>query len=155
MASPLLQPSRVRYLLAAFTVGVVLVLPALGEGGSQDPAVEIGHEYYLRYCASCHGVDADGRGDLAADLRTAPTNLRQLIDRYGRPLAVEQITRFIDGRETVTAHGRRGMPVWGRRFAPLEEKGEPPRIHPEIRAIMAYLATIQYDEGVVPKGSKP
>ena len=34
--------------------------------------VEVGRADYLRYCASCHGVDAHGKGPVAETLRTPP-----------------------------------------------------------------------------------
>jgi mono/diheme cytochrome c family protein len=36
-----------------------------------------GREVFLRYCASCHGVDAKGRGVAAPALNRPPTNQTQ------------------------------------------------------------------------------
>jgi len=65
--------------------------------------------------------------------------------RYGMPLPVARIGAFVDGRELVKAHGTRDMPVWGERFASPEpeEVGRPPALEARIRAIIAYLETIQ------------
>jgi hypothetical protein len=78
-------------------------------------------------------------------LRRAPSDLRRLGQRYGMPLPVARIGAFVDGREVVKAHGTRDMPVWGERFAPPEpeETGRPPALEPRIRALIAYLETIQ------------
>lgn len=131
-------------------LGAILILlapVALGaDAPKTDPAVEIGRASYQRYCASCHGVNADGNGPLASQIRTAPSDLRRLVQRYGAPLDVDAIAKYVDGRSEVPVHGRRGMPVWGERFEPEPAEGGPgPRVHPQVRAIVAYLATIQYE----------
>jgi mono/diheme cytochrome c family protein len=104
-----------------------------------------GRVLYGRYCASCHGLAADGRGPVAPALSRSPSDLRRLAERYGTPLPADRIARFIDGREDVAAHGAREMPVWGERFrAPEPEQGGgKPAIDPRIVTIVAYLASIQ------------
>src|SRR5206468_10659671 len=116
-------------------------LPAAGV----SPDVTEGRVLYGRHCAACHGLEGDGHGPVAPMLRRSPTNLRGLGQRYGMPLPVGRIGAFIDGRELVKAHGTREMPVWGERFAPPEpeQTGRPPALEPHIRAIVAYLETIQ------------
>ncbi len=104
-----------------------------------------GRVLYTRYCASCHGLAADGRGPVAVALSRPPSDLRRLAERYGTPLPAERIARFIDGREDVAAHGARDMPVWGERFrAPEpEQSGRKPAVDPRVVSIVAYLASIQ------------
>lgn len=104
-----------------------------------------GRVLYGRYCASCHGLAADGRGPVAPALSRPPSDLRRLGERYGTPLPADRIARFIDGREDVAAHGAREMPVWGDRFrAPEpEESGRKPAVDPRIVAIVVYLRSIQ------------
>ena len=121
--------------VAVIVLGAALVASAARtppKGGAE------GRVLYGRYCASCHGPAADGHGPVASVLTHSPTDLRRLGDRDGRPLDAARIARWIDGREDVAAHGTREMPVWGDRFhAP--EGG----IDPRIRAIVAYLDTLQ------------
>jgi len=103
-----------------------------------------GHALYLTYCASCHGVNGDGKGPVAPSLSTAPANLRLLSERYGNPLSEDQIARFIDGRADVKAHGPRDMPVWGKRvWAYPEGKGTRGQVKGGIAALVAYLQSIQ------------
>jgi len=122
------------------TAVIVLVVSALVASAAHTPpkgGVE-GRVLYGRYCASCHGIGADGHGPVASVLTRSPSDLRRLDDRFGRPLDAARIARWVDGREDVVAHGTREMPVWGDRFhAP--EAG----IDPRIRAIVAYLETLQ------------
>jgi mono/diheme cytochrome c family protein len=112
---------------------------------ASSPDVDGGRVLYGRYCASCHGIAADGHGPVAPVLRQAPSDLHRLGERYGLPLPEERIARFVDGREAVAAHGPREMPVWGERFGSPEPEttGAPPRLDPRLRALVAYLATLQ------------
>jgi mono/diheme cytochrome c family protein len=111
--------------------------------GAAEDATE-GRVLYTRYCGACHGVAADGNGPIASVLRRPPTDLRHLGARYGT-LASDEIARFIDGRNAVTAHGPREMPVWGERFAAPEPEatGRAPAIDARIRRVVNYLRTIQ------------
>jgi mono/diheme cytochrome c family protein len=130
-----------------------LVLAVLTGSATGQQSIARGRQYYLHYCASCHGVDADGRGPMAHVLKTAPPDLRYLGERYGVPLPSGTIARFIDGRQYVAAHGPRDMPVWGRRFydiwtAKQSREGD---LEVQIREIVEYLNAIQV-EPMPPEG---
>lgn len=77
---------------------------------------EAGRTLYLRYCASCHGMDARGNGPTAAALRVPPTDLTRLarVNRGTFPAA--RVSETIDGRIQLPAHGTREMPIWGERL---------------------------------------
>ena len=124
---------------------VVGLSPPLAMAASAPGTGAEGRVLYGRYCGACHGIDADGRGPVASFMVRAPTDLRRLGDRYGRPLDVDRVARFVDGREEVAAHGPRLMPVWGERFAAPEPEasGRKPSVDPRVRKIVAYLATLQ------------
>ena len=133
--------------LRPWIASVLLVLVAAGVAGtraSADQAME-GRTYFMRYCASCHGMEADGHGFVARALAHPPSDLRHLGDRYGTPLPADRLARFIDGREAVTAHGEREMPVWGERFDDIKAKGAAREkvVRERIAAIVAYLILIQ------------
>jgi mono/diheme cytochrome c family protein len=126
---------------------ILLVLVAVGAAGrhaSADQAMA-GRTYFMRYCASCHGIEADGHGFVARALAHPPSDLRHLGDRYGTPLPADRVARFIDGREAVTAHGEREMPVWGERFDDIKADGVAREkvVHERLAAIVAYLILIQ------------
>jgi mono/diheme cytochrome c family protein len=127
-------------LLTFFLATVFLTGGACGE-----ESIVRGRQYYLHYCASCHGENVDGRGPVARALKASPPDLRHLGERYGKPLPIGTIARFIDGREYVAAHGPRDMPVWGKRFydvwtAKRSREGD---LQVQIREIVLYLNAIQ------------
>lgn len=111
-------------------------------GGKDE--VQQGEKYFVRYCASCHGMTGAGDGPVAHSLTKAPANLRLLSDKYGWPLPAARLADLIDGREAVRAHGTAEMPVWGERFYAQGEgeRGEV-GISEVLRKIVAYLETIQ------------
>jgi mono/diheme cytochrome c family protein len=104
-----------------------------------------GRADFVRYCASCHGLDGDGRGPVAPALVGAPSDLRRLGERHGLPLPADRIARFIDGRDVIVAHGAREMPVWGERFPelPPDEDARERTIYAHLVALLAYLQSIQ------------
>jgi mono/diheme cytochrome c family protein len=104
-----------------------------------------GRAYYLRYCASCHGQNADGLGPVAPALKVHPPDLRRLSERYGTPLPAKRLEQYIDGREMVAVHGSRTMPVWGRRFeeAWTAKRAGEPEMKDQISRIVEYLDSIQ------------
>jgi len=128
-------------LIAWFVAVVTLSAPAFAAGKDD---VQDGQKYFMRYCASCHGVNAMGDGPVAKSLSKPPANLRMLSDKYGSPLPAARLADIIDGRDAIRAHGTADMPVWGERFYALGqgERGEL-GISEIIGKIVAYLDTIQ------------
>ena len=105
-----------------FAMLVALGLLACEEGAGPSTAVDWptprgpGAVLYLTYCESCHGVGGEGNGPAAASLRTPPTDLTRLWERYGTPLQRDALADYIDGRLLANAHGPREMPIWGAEF---------------------------------------
>ena len=128
-----------RWMIPIF--GLVLLGAA---SNSWADEVSEGRVLYMRNCAACHGVEADGNGPAAPALTTKASDLRVLSARYGAPLPQDQIARFIDGRADVVAHGPRDMPVWGDKVWEFPEgKGNPHQVTPRVAALIAYLQSIQ------------
>jgi mono/diheme cytochrome c family protein len=122
---------------------LVLCAASASIAGSKDVAQ--GRIYYLRYCASCHGQDGNGQGPAASSLKQQPADLRMLSEKYGTPLRIKELARFIDGREYVAAHGPREMPVWGERFYDIwtAQGSKAGDMRDRIKKIILYLRTIQ------------
>jgi mono/diheme cytochrome c family protein len=95
----------------AIAAGVALLGAGTARAGDHP-----GRAPFEQYCASCHGVTGDGKGPVAADMKTSPADLRKLHERYGAPLDQPRLQEVIDGREMMRSHGTPDMPVWGERL---------------------------------------
>ena len=62
---------------------IACVAVATGASAADPP----GKAVFEQYCASCHGMAADGNGPVAAELKVAPSDLRKLGKEFGTPLA--------------------------------------------------------------------
>jgi mono/diheme cytochrome c family protein len=91
---------------------------------SADYVSMSGEELYGRFCASCHGVEANGDGPVAKSLNVEVPNLRLIARRAGGTFPRERVIKIIDGRHIIGAHGTRTMPIWGEDLSRVEI-GEP------------------------------
>jgi len=115
-----------------------------------------GYRDYRQYCASCHGVFADGNGPVAPVLKTPPADLTRLGARYGMPLPRAKLIPFIDGRDGKRAHGTREMPVWGKVLIE-DQRGSTERemmMRGSLLVILDYLETLQNLEPAPDPGSE-
>ena len=102
------------------TVAVVIAAPALAGGGESPVARQAsvdGRSVFKTYCASCHGESGRGNGAVAVFLRRPPADLTQIAKRNKGVFPADQVSRQIDGRQVVKAHGDSQMPVWGDAFS--------------------------------------
>lgn len=110
---------------------VVLFAYAGTQGFAQkDGDAERGKKLYMNYCASCHGVDAKGRGPVASSLKKQPTDLTKL--QKGPKFPTSEVTRKISGSSLSPIHGKKDMPVWGLIFS-----------QEDITNLVKYLESIQ------------
>jgi mono/diheme cytochrome c family protein len=116
--------------------------------------VDIGKAEFQRSCASCHGVDANGKGPVGQLLKIAPPDLTVLARNNNSVFPAQAVYAIIDGTKTVGAHGSREMPIWGERFNPVLELphyvDEPywnlagPEHNPEVVVRARILTVIDY-----------
>jgi hypothetical protein len=106
-----------------------------------------GAELFERFCAACHGTEAQGDGPVARGLATAVPDLTRINERNGGRFPADAIRDTIDGRSPVLAHGTRVMPVWGYEFwveegADITAEREAREL---VRRLVLYLESIQAD----------
>jgi hypothetical protein len=122
-----------------FVLGVSAPLAAQGFSGEHD---------YNFYCATCHGEDGKGNGPKAADLEVQPSDLSALKAKYGA-FPREKLLRIIDGRDPISGHIEREMPVWGVWFKleAAEElggaEGDEGTVQRRIDNLLDYIETLQ------------
>jgi mono/diheme cytochrome c family protein len=98
---------------AKLIISGVLAVLASSPALAQDDVR--GKETYLRYCATCHGLDARGGGPTAAVLTLLPTDLTRLSTTNGGTFPTVRVVMRIDGREPLVSHGS-PMPIYGAFF---------------------------------------
>ena len=125
--------------------------PAAAQQTKPVTPLERGAARYQRYCAACHGKDADGNGVMASSLRQAPPDLRRIAERNGGRFDRNEIANAIDGRRMARTHGSEDSPVWGWRGM-RARKGTAGTPTPSMLDMLAYLESIQIQPAAKPKG---
>jgi mono/diheme cytochrome c family protein len=102
---------------------LALTALALGSGhalaADKKTAVDPGKREYLNSCAACHGASGKlgpGEGAGVEFLKTTPTDLTTLSKKNGGVFPFDRVYAVIDGRQVVSGHGSRDMPIWGDRY---------------------------------------
>lgn len=130
----------------SFTIMALAALAALGllagrAGAQQEESIARGRITFRVYCHNCHGDEARGDGRLASLLKVKPADLTQLAHANHGSFPVDKVTRIIDGREEVVAHGDREMPVWGQIF--MDKSGSADDVRTRLAQLVQYLESIQ------------
>jgi mono/diheme cytochrome c family protein len=127
---------------------LAMLLLAVGAAAADD-LTRSGEADFGMYCADCHGEDARGNGPRAFGLSVPPPDLTKLAARFDGAFPRDQVTALIDGRASVSGHGSREMPVWGKWFKIEAEEGlggaegDEGSIRKRINALVDYLISIQ------------
>ena len=79
-----------------------------------------GPSLFQAYCATCHGMEANGNGPAASKVKTAPPDLTRISERNGGKFPFTRVERTISGENLrESAHGSRDMPIWGPIFGQI------------------------------------
>jgi mono/diheme cytochrome c family protein len=100
-----------------------------------------GKAMFMEYCAACHGPEGKGNGPAAPALKKAPADLTQLSTHNNGKFPDVRVSRYIEGVDTVQAHGTRDMPVWGDIFKSLNANSAAPTMR--VSNLTAYVKSIQ------------
>ena len=104
-----------------------------------------GKQTYLRYCASCHGVDARGNGPAAIVLKTPPPDLTTLAKRHDGRFPYEYVSDVLRFGTRIVAHGSSDMPIWGPIFGSMDNY-DLVAVRKRIKDLSDYLASLQQKE---------
>ena len=122
---------------ACFAMAWLGAVPASAEqsySGSAD---------YQVFCSSCHGPTAKGDGVIAKSLPKHPADLTQLSARNKGVFPEARVSKTIDGREPLSAHGNSDMPAWGDVLAKSQESQGSEAAKARIAALVEYLQSLQ------------
>ena len=138
---------------AAVVFAAHLLMPlSLAAQQADEPAAEVvvppieeefeisGEEEFVRYCSVCHGLDAKGKGPLAASLKTPPADLTQISKRNNGGFPLGKVADIIRNGGNLSGHGSTDMPAWGEAFRDHEE---PVMVSALIFELALYLESIQ------------
>lgn len=109
---------------------------------------DAGAALYTRYCATCHGVTAQGDGPMSPSLVIQPPDLTGLSARNNGVFPVVRVVMRIDGREPLVSHGS-PMPVYGPYFEGVANtamklpSGQPMLVAEPIADLVGYLQSVQ------------
>ena len=94
---------------------MITVLACMNSGVlAQD--FDAGKSEYQSSCEACHGQDGKGKGPLSTELKAPPADLTVLAKKNNGVFPEMSVYEVIDGRQAITGHGTRDMPIWGRRY---------------------------------------
>lgn len=98
---------------------LIIANAAIGYSASASAQdVDIGKGEYFSGCASCHGLNGKGDGPVGKQLKVHPADLTALTKKNNGVFPFNRVYQIIDGRDEVSSHGTREMPIWGYRFTP-------------------------------------
>jgi mono/diheme cytochrome c family protein len=101
-----------------------------------------GRQMYASYCAPCHGVDGRGHGTVAANLKSAPSDLT-VLSRLNRGKYPDvHIVAVLQGGAAIQGHKTAEMPVWGPILGKMNQTTPEERLL-RICNLSRYLDTIQ------------
>jgi mono/diheme cytochrome c family protein len=128
--------------ISAF-MGLILAIASSAVLPAEKP--DQGRIEYTNNCLNCHGQSGDGNGPYASLLNKTPSDLTRLSKSNKGVFPFARVYEVIDGRQVVTGHGQRDMPIWGKTYR--IESGErlfETYYDPEIYVRTRILALIEY-----------
>jgi len=136
-----------RIILFGVLILVVSVAGAQNKTGEDKVSViaPSGKQTYMHYCASCHGVDAQGDGPAAFALKTTPPDLTMLAKRHGGKFPYEYVSDVLRFGTRIISHGSSDMPIWGPVFGSMDNYDEV-AVRKRIKDLSDYLASLQQKE---------
>lgn len=123
------------------SIVVVLALSACVD----EPQIS-GKQAFMENCASCHGVDAKGGGEMGRNLGKMPPDLTQLSARNGGVFPSDYVMSTIDGLDRGT-HFSGAMPEFGAgdlgETVIVEKDGLGTPVPAKLLALAEYLEGVQ------------
>lgn len=109
---------------------------------ARQPNALSGKATFIKYCASCHGEDAKGKGPAAIALKPPPADLTTLARRYDGKFPSGYVGALLKFGRNLAAHGSDDMPVWGSNFRDLDPIKDPTG-QQHLDDVVAYIESLQ------------
>ena len=131
------------FALCILAISVVTVLGSCHLKLNQEhPQITKGHKLYLKYCTECHAADGKGISDLRehySKVDLTQINHRRNVEEF----PIDEVAKYIDGRNHYKEFGPRPMPMWGVDLMSKEGNFDPDTARSNLAAIISYLITFQ------------
>jgi mono/diheme cytochrome c family protein len=101
-----------------------------------------GKQTFIRYCASCHGIDGQGEGPAASEMKTRPPDLTKLARRHQGKYPAGYVGAVLKFGSSPASHGSEDMPVWGWRFKEIDPTRDPTG-QQHVDDVVAYIGSVQ------------
>lgn len=139
------QRRRGKHVATGLSVVTLLWVTVSSSRAQQQEIAAAGKVPYQQYCATCHGINGKGKGDMAKLLKVKPANLTQLSAKNWGVFPFWQVYRSVDGREDIRGHGSRDMPIWGTEFKQQAgaDRAAELQAHARIIEIVYYIESLQ------------
>jgi mono/diheme cytochrome c family protein len=124
-------------------IAAVLVTVGTAPVHAADYLAMSGEQLYMRFCASCHGIEGHGDGPVAQSFATKIPDLTLIARRHGGEFQRDWVERSIDGRQKIASHGAYTMPVWGEDFSQIGDPDAERATRTMIARLVDYLETLQ------------
>ena len=134
---------------AALAVAMALGVPSRPVTAQQAPSADgrptqfVGSELFRSYCVACHGKAGRGDGTLADLMKKRPPDLTMFARNNGGVFPSELVKKIIDGRQPVTGHGGKDMPVWGDAFQAASGGSGEAAVQERIGALVHHIESLQ------------
>ena len=99
-------------------------------------------QIFVKYCASCHGMDSKGSGPAAFALTPPPPDLTTLARRHHGRYPAGYVGALLKFGRSPAAHGSGDMPVWGAGFKEIDPVHDPTG-QQHIDMMVVYIASLQ------------
>jgi mono/diheme cytochrome c family protein len=137
------MPRLFRTVLVSVFVAALWSLPSSAQAPRAEPEEQAdGGQLFKTWCASCHGLTAQGNGPLAPMMKAPVPDLTVIAGKNGGLFPSARVARIVDGRDVVS-HGDPEMPIWGTAFKSTKDGYSEASVRARIDAVVRYLESIQ------------
>jgi mono/diheme cytochrome c family protein len=144
------MPSITRWLGVPAALALAMALgtwsrPAAAQQASADGSTSqfVGSDLFRNYCVACHGKEGRGDGALGDLMKKRPPDLTMFSRNNGGVFPSELVRKIIDGRQPVTGHGGKDMPVWGDAFQGASGGSGEAAVQARIEALVRHVESLQ------------